>query len=730
MNRRAWLTWLGSALVLCLLADLVLAQVLPPAAVPSHARADPDVLRATLRAAVAAADDGQRTILLIGDSTVSGEALATVEPHRWRELRVIEQLRDELAIDARERVHFEEIALAGLLPGDMAQIGAALDRLDPEGRVELLLEVDLGDFSEAHAADGCSRPELCSLDEVARLQPVLAWLGMHTPILRHGDRLLGIEEDDEASSALGAPPQLAEVRIDPDHAQVQELQSLLEEAADSGRPVTGFMTPLADGTLGSPELLGDRAAALATIFMDRGATLIDLDHPLFVDGLFIDGRHLDGEGSEILAINLLYELGLPLRTRPFDWQMVHPEGSDRTLVHGITGGAGLGGALTARFAGPEGLATDEDGSELFIADTQNHVLRRLRGNMQFVESAAGVAGQAGHRDGPVAGEDGALLDHPRLPVLLAGELWFIDGAKRQHLRRLGAGQVETPALQGRGCAGHRLLRQGNGGLWILCEDDRLLWLDPGEGRLHELTLGGVEDVRSFDVGPDRLFAADGQGVIWERQLSQAEPGQVPRLGGWKRLFRNKSRNLLPDGFQVGFPYGYDEVGLAEVVDLRWVEHYRGLLVADRFPLGVDDPRLERELSERIHLRFFELDEARVLPWIKPMVHGDVYQLWNEQAQIIAGYHHEGSLALVQHDASLFWLERGRSRLLRIGDGMLGTAKTGNHHARNTTVPLFQTIWKVSGRVERQLRPDRHLDARHEYLPRRGPFVAVMFNSSL
>ncbi|MCA9699877.1 MAG: hypothetical protein KC431_20295, partial [Myxococcales bacterium] len=258
----------------------------------------------------------------------------------------------------------------------------------------------------------------------------------------------------------------------------------------------------------------------------------------------------------------------------------------------------------------------------------------------------------------------------------------------------------------------------------------LLWLDPGEGRLHELTLGGVEDVRSFDVGPDRLFAADGQGVIWERQLSQAEPGQVPRLGGWKRLFRNKSRSLLPDGFQVGFPYGYDEVGLAEVVDLRWVEHYRGLLVADRFPLGVDDPRLERELSERIHLRFFDLDEARVLPWIKPMVHGDVYQLWNEQAQIIAGYHHEGSLALVQHDASLFWLERGRSRLLRIGDGMLGTAKTGNHHARNTTVPLFQTIWKVSGRVERQLRPDRHLDARHEYLPRRGPFVAVMFNSSL
>ncbi|MCA9696902.1 MAG: hypothetical protein KC431_05205, partial [Myxococcales bacterium] len=303
MNRRAWLTWLGSALALCLLADLVLAQVLAPAAAPSHARADPDVLRATLRAAVAAADDGRRTILLIGDSTVSGEALATVEPHRWRELRVIEQLRDELAIDARERVHFEEIALAGLLPGDMAQIGAALDRLDPEGRVELLLEVDLGDFSEAHAADGCSRPELCGLDEIARLQPFLSWMWLHAPILRHGDRLLGVEDSDEPSGAveLEAPPQLAEVRIDPDHAQVQELQSLLEDAADSGRPVTGFMTPLADGTLGSPELLGDRAAALATIFMDRGATLIDLDHPLFVDGLFVDGRHLDGEGSEILA---------------------------------------------------------------------------------------------------------------------------------------------------------------------------------------------------------------------------------------------------------------------------------------------------------------------------------------------------------------------------------------------------------------------------------------------
>jgi hypothetical protein len=120
----------------------------------------------------------------------------------------------------------------------------------------------------------------------------------------------------------------------------------------------------------------------------------------------------------------------------------------------------------------------------------------------------------------------------------------------------------------------------------------------------------------------------------------------------------------------------------------------------------------------------------VLPWIKALTHGDGHVLYNEDANQFASYWHRGSMALVQDDASLIWVERGRSRVLRIADGMLGLAKTGNHHTTAVTLPHLTTIAGVSRRVEAQLRPDRFLDRRHEPLPREGPYVGVLFGSSL
>jgi hypothetical protein len=200
------------------------------------------------------------------------------------------------------------------------------------------------------------------------------------------------------------------------------------------------------------------------------------------------------------------------------------------------------------------------------------------------------------------------------------------------------------------------------------------------------------------------------------------------------VFPNTGEQLIPNGHRIGFPYHFADVRLAKVIDLRFVERYGGLLIADEFPVQTELPmkkrRLQREWTERVHLRYLDLEAERVLPWIKALTHGDAHVLYNQDADQLASYWHLGSMALAQDDASLFWVERSRSRVLRIADGMLGLAKSGNHHTEAVTLPYLTTIASVSRTVEPQLRPDRFLDRRHEPLPRKGPYVAVLFGSSL
>ena len=97
--------------------------------------------------------------------------------------------------------------------------------------------------------------------------------------------------------------------------------------------------------------------------------------------------------------------------------MIHDEDHDRSLVHRTDVGWADGSAWTALFGYPVGIAVSRDGREVVIADTSNHALRRLRGNMHFVERLAGRPRRAGRRDGPA---EQALLDRPRDPELIDG----------------------------------------------------------------------------------------------------------------------------------------------------------------------------------------------------------------------------------------------------------------------------------------------------------------------
>lgn len=747
----AW-TQILAVLALVLLFDAALALVPERAGTHEVEHAAPSAaeLRRTLEHA--AASEG-RSILLIGDSVLAGE-----HP-------LVETMRRELAPHAHVSVH--SIALDALLPVDALHVLAELDRIDPDGRVELVFEINLIYFSEQYLdARECTRPEVCQLASAANDEggrPLLRawqglvgaangghdWLAERVPVHRHRPRLddRNLDELTELAVSAEAPRAAAneddvDVRehyrsasLRPKHAQREALEEILDRLAARRRPATLFTTPLEDRFAASvmdEDLLGQRYAAIAGLVNDRRdphINLVDLDHPLFVEGHFIDHVHLRPDGARLLAINLLHELGLPLRHRPFEHDMVHPEGFDRTLVHRVQKGYGDGGATLAQFDGPEGVAVDRSGRRIVIADTQNHVLRELRGNMQFVETIAGEAREAGHVDGS---STNARLERPRGPELRGDAVWFIDGESREHVRVLEDGWVRTARWKGPACDAYLHLRARPDAVWMLCEDGRLLRLEPERGQTRMLSEHPDMQLTVFEVGPWAVYFADADGRLWQRDLIRRREGRV--LGPWSLLFPNVGRDLIPTGHRIGFPYHFDDIRFAKVVDLRFVERYGGLLVADEFPLNARElherERLEREWTERVHLRYLDIEAERVLPWIKALTHGDGHVLYNEDVAQFASYWHLGSMAIVQDDASLIWVERSRSRVLRIADGMLGLAKTGNHHTNAITLPYLTTIAGVSRKIEAQMRPDRYLDRRWEPLPRKGPYVGVVVGSSL
>lgn len=703
-----------SVVLLLLLFDFALA--LRPAADA------PAPVRELLVRAHENAEAGRRSILLIGDDP-----------------GLISPVRRELGRAAAESVAFEQVAIEGLLPIDALQLVTELDRIDPAGEVELVLELDLRWFAARHADQrDCVQPALRELAAPRLRERLLAWV----PIYRHRERLAARAPDPQPAELSAA--ELAEhyrsATLDPEHAQVEALRALLDRAAARSRKLSLFLAPLADTFVRrsfADGELGQRYAALARLvndYDDPKLALLDLDHPLFVDAHFVDRvQRLDSEGARLLALNLLHELNLPLAQRPFEQQIVHPEGYDRTLVHRVDVGYAEGGAWQARFDRPEGVAVNREGTRIVVADTHNHVLRELRGNMQFVETVAGEPDVPGRADGLARA---ARLDHPRSPELRGDTLWFIDGERRDRLRALEHGSVRTPSLRGPGCASYQTLRARADGLWALCSDNRLIrigvardWFQLGVELGVELVFERAPSkLVSFDLSHDTLYFADADGRLWRRALGPDADQQL-ELGPWDNFFANTGESLLPHGHRVGYPYGYDELRLAKPVDLRFIERYGGLLVADEFPLANPSSRAA-QLTERIQLRYFDLDAERILPWIKTVPHGEAHALYNESAEQVVSYWHLGAMAIAQDDASLIWIEQHRSRLLRVADGLLGVAKSGNHHTRGIAIPLLQTLAGVARKVESELRPDRFLDRRHEPLARKGPYVAVVFGSSL
>jgi hypothetical protein len=760
--RPAGSPWLLLAMVLLLVFAVDLTLGLGTQAAPGTEQAEHTEVRTQLRAATEAAAAGRPAFVLVGDSVLAGDVMASRVPD-WESQRVLDHMRAELGDSNAE---LRQVAFDGLLPIDALHILAELDRLDPDGEVRFVFELNLRYFSRHYAKQSeCTRPSLCRLgrpqpdantvEHAARGLVETAslardWLARRAPIHRHRPQLERVELDDidglavarsSEADALTQTEGFARVQAhyrdasSEDHAQIEALEQIVERLRARGRPAALFLTPLEDEfvqmTL-SPNGLGRRYEQLASRIHAGwlGVDLLDLDHPLFESEYFLDHVHLGPEGNRLLALNLLHELGLPLRDRPFEWMMVHNEDHDRSYVHRRGSGFADGGALRALFRVPEGVAVSRTGDWIVIADTGNHVLRQLRGSMQIVERLAGSPRDAGDADGPASE---ARLEQPRSPEIVGDAVYFLDGSDRARVRTFESGMVATLAWTGPSCSVYDELESrtndDSAQLYLLCADERVLVLDLAT---RTATLGfdpqlagelkGVRGLEPTDDG--RLLLADAQSRIWSVPLD----GQLrePTL-----LFANTATELLPQEYKTTYPFSFAEMRLNQIVGMEWVDRYDALLVQDQHSLGLGHPRLLREETERIHLRLLDFDAELIYPWIKATPHAEAFHMWNEVTQNLVSYYHLGAMAVVQDDASLVYVERTRSRVFRIADGILAVAKSGNLHTNLSKVELLQPInTATANTVSETMRPDRYLGTRHEPIPRQGPYVALLIGSSM
>lgn len=111
-------------------------------------------------------------------------------------------------------------------------------------------------------------------------------------------------------------------------------------------------------------------------------------------------------------------------------------------------GAGDGAPSQARFHSPTGLVAAPDGS-IYVADTGNHTIRRISAD-GVVTTVAGIAGVAGFRDGIL---NESLLNTPSgIDIDDAGDL-FIADTSNHVIRKLSGGLLTTVAGTP-GVAGH------------------------------------------------------------------------------------------------------------------------------------------------------------------------------------------------------------------------------------------------------------------------------------
>ena len=165
----------------------------------------------------------------------------------------------------------------------------------------------------------------------------------------------------------------------------------------------------------------------------------------------------DGVGKEA-------ELNKPIRLAPFGEntivladinnnaiRSVSWDGSVRTICGGPDKSGYMDGpAEEAKLNAPHGVAYDKQTGKIYVAEAGNHIIRMLtpidQNHSEYeISTLAGVAGQAGFRDGPA---DSALFMSPHGLVLFGSDSIIIADIGNARIRLLHKGVVSTLAGSG------------------------------------------------------------------------------------------------------------------------------------------------------------------------------------------------------------------------------------------------------------------------------------------
>jgi thiol-disulfide isomerase/thioredoxin len=208
-------------------------------------------------------------------------------------------------------------------------------------------------------------------------------------------------------------------------------------------------------------------------------------------------------GRVVIAMAGTHQLwALHLATDPADNTVAVLGG---TSAEGIRDGA----ADEAWFAQPSGLAVSEDGSRLWVADSETSALRSLdvtdEGFVVTTHVGQGLF-DFGHRDGPA---DQALLQHPLGVTVLPDGSVAVSDTYNGAIRRFepATGEVSTLATGLREPSDAVVERNGEGGA-------RLVVVESGAHQLVRIAL------------PDKAQRVDGLAHRTQRPRSEVAPGPL------------------------------------------------------------------------------------------------------------------------------------------------------------------------------------------------------------
>jgi uncharacterized protein (TIGR03437 family) len=267
-----------------------------------------------------------------------------------------------------------------------------------------------------------------------------------------------------------------------------------------------------------------------------------------------------GDGTQALAARLSSPVGLAADaarnvyigdTGNARLRQVRPAGDIITVV-GLSGwgdwGDG-GGASSAQVKDIQAVAVDEATGDIYIADTGNHRIRRIRKDNGNIERFAGASAAGAGADG-VAAILSAMNSPRGVAIGKNGTVYFSDTGNHRVRRVLPSGIVETVAGAGvSGFAGDNgaataarlnapagLALDADGGLYIA---------DTGNHRIRHVTAGGF--IRTIAGTGEAGFSGD-DGAALSAQLNTPTAVAVDSRGN---IYIADSRNhrvrrLSPD----------------------------------------------------------------------------------------------------------------------------------------------------------------------------------------